>query len=76
MEFKWQKMFHLELVPAERIPNLWTVYNGKAGTNRENNDLLVYLQLFGSISSSEDAMILNVHAPNNKVSKYIKQKLV
>lgn len=28
------------------------------------------------ISSSEDAMILNVHAPNNKVSKYIKQKLV
>lgn len=34
MEIKWQKMFHLELVPAERILNLWIIYNEKSNNNR------------------------------------------
>lgn len=41
-------MFHLELVPAEIIPNNWIIYNGKADKNRGKNDMLLCLQLFVS----------------------------
>ena len=78
MYFKYEDKKHLKVKGWERLKTRWK----KAGVDFRLLPLLLqrlldkgYFMMIKVSVNQEDVIILNIYAPTNRVSKYMKQKL-